>query len=175
MGEGLPGQATPEPRGLAPRTLPGALRTSQCGLPGPGPRAALMGTPPGSSDGNTPRPARVPRVLWLRPVGSTDWRDASHRAQAQSSLLVALLPAALFPFIHLTSLKMWTLRASAAQAPGSLEPFRWLRDEVCSGGGCRRGLGRPLPSPPPPLASSSVSPLYLHPAPPSCPPREHPP
>lgn len=55
---------------------------------------------PGQSDGNTPRPAGVPLLLWLRPGGSTDWRNPSHRAQAQSPLLVTCARSGLLSFIH---------------------------------------------------------------------------
>lgn len=123
--------------------------------------------PPGGSDGSTPRQARVPGVLWPRPAGGARTGETPPTGPRPS--LHFLSPV----LTHLTSLKMRTLRARAAPAPGGLEPFRWLREEVCCGGGCRRGPGRPLLLPPP-LASSSVSPLYLHPASPSCSPREHP-
>lgn len=42
------------------------------------PLGSLMGTPPGRPE--------CPVLLWLRPGGSTDWRNPSHRAQAQSPL-----------------------------------------------------------------------------------------
>lgn len=64
------------------------------------PLGSLMGTPPG-------RPER-PVLLWLRPGGSTDWRNPSHGAQAQPPIPGHLCSQRPSFLIHMTSWTMWT-------------------------------------------------------------------
>lgn len=102
--------------------------------------ACLVPGPPASSDGNTPRQARMLRT----PVaetrwGSTDWRKPPLTVPRPSHLSLVTSAHSGFLSCYMyeifedvdSSKRVWP-ECQAAKCP-----LRWVRDEGCSGGGCR--------------------------------------
>lgn len=117
--------------------------------------ACLVPGPPASSEGSTPRQARVLVLLQLSetPGGSRDWRKPSPQVPGPVispwSPLLTVVP---FHFIRLNSLKMWTLPGGcgrSARQPSALSDRLEMKfaSEVDVDGNL--GIHCLLPPPPP--------------------------